>query len=105
MGTCGIAGGDALQLIEVAGAHDSIGIALLQMRLIPLPHPIELCGPIAARLAEPAQQLDEVTPGTGSLRRRCESGERREERALPQVLENLARSGGTDAIQHLHHAK
>ena len=100
-----IAGRDALQLIEIAGPHDRIRITLLQMRLVPLPHQVELRRPIGGLAAQLRHQLDEVAPGRGRLGGWREGSECIAGRAPCHAIEDLAGRGRTDAVQHLHDAE
>src|SRR5262245_36587486 len=88
---CSVAGGNALQLIEIAGTHDGIGIALFQMGLVPLPYQIELRRPIAASKAELCHQLDELAPGGNGLCRRRKTGQRLASGWARHVFEEFAR--------------
>ena len=54
----GIARSDAHELVEIAGAHDRVRVALLEMGLIPLPHEVELRRPAGLRAVQPLHQLD-----------------------------------------------
>ena len=80
----GVAAGDALQLVEIAGAHDGVGIALLEMRLIPWRTQIEFRRPSCRRAVQaPRISATRSRQAVGRLGRRLEGGERVDRRRGP----------------------
>ena len=75
------------------------------MRLVPLPHQIELRRPIGGLIAQLCHQLDEIAPSRGRLGRRRERCQRIAQRAAGHAIEHLAGCGRADAVQHLHDAE
>ena len=58
-----------LELVEVADARVHVLVHPLHVRLVPLANHVDLAAPLAVRIAERLEQLDELDPGDARVGR------------------------------------
>ena len=94
-----------MKLIEIAGADHRIGIAVLEMRLIPSAYALELRRPFWRLTVEEPHQRDEVPPVLDGLRGRVERRQGVDRWPSLHAIERLAGCGRSETLQKLNDPK